>query len=62
VIDAVVTLRHDGTIDLPAISRSIMRQPNQVPALVRTTIDAWVARKTLRLGPALTGLGGNGRR
>jgi adenosylhomocysteine nucleosidase len=54
---AVVTLRHDGTLDLPAISRSIMRQPNQVPALVRTTIDAWVARKALRLGRRLLGLG-----
>jgi adenosylhomocysteine nucleosidase len=54
---AVVGLRHDGTPDVLAISRSIMRQPNQVPALVRTAIDAWTARKALRWGRHLLGVG-----
>jgi adenosylhomocysteine nucleosidase len=54
---AVVGLRHDGTPDVLAISRSIMRQPNQIPALVRTAIDAWTARKALRLGRHLLGVG-----
>ena len=54
---AVVGLRHDGTPDVLAISRSVMRQPNQVPALVRTTIDAWTACKALRRGRHLLGVG-----
>jgi hopanoid-associated phosphorylase len=54
---AVVALRHDGTPDVLAISRSVMRQPSQVPALVRTAIDAWTAREALRRGRHLLGLG-----
>jgi adenosylhomocysteine nucleosidase len=54
---AVVGLRHDGTPDVLAISRSVMRQPNQIPALVRTAIDAWTARKALRWGRHLLGVG-----
>ena len=54
---AVIELRHDGTPDLLAISRSVMRQPNQIPALVRTAVDAWTARKALRLGRRLLGVG-----
>jgi len=34
-----------------------MRQPNQIPALVRTAIDAWTARKALRLGRRLLSAG-----
>jgi adenosylhomocysteine nucleosidase len=54
---AVVGLRHDGTPDMPAISRSVMGQPSQIPALVRTAIDAWTARAALRRGRHLLGLG-----
>ncbi len=54
---AVIELRHDGTPDLLAISGSVMRQPNQIPALMRTAIDAWTARKALRLGRRLLGVG-----
>src|SRR6266566_2744499 len=54
---AVIELRHDGTPDLLAISGSVMRQPNQIPALMRTAIDAWTARKALRLGLRLLGVG-----
>jgi len=54
---AVIDLRHDGTPDLLAISGSVIRQPNQIPALVRTAIDAWTARKALRLGRRLLAWG-----
>src|SRR5262249_58683219 len=54
---AVIELRHDGTPDLLAISRSVTRHPNQIPALVRTAVDAWTARKALRLGRRLLGMG-----
>ena len=54
---AVVGLRHDGTPDMLAISRSVMRQPNQIPALIRTAIDAWTAREALRRGRHLLGVG-----
>jgi adenosylhomocysteine nucleosidase len=54
---AVVALRRDGTPDMPAISRSVMGQPSQIPALVRTAIDAWTARAALRRGRHLLGLG-----
>jgi len=54
---AVIDLRHDGTPDLLAISGSVIRQPSQIPALVRTAMDAWTARKALRLGRRLLGVG-----
>jgi adenosylhomocysteine nucleosidase len=54
---AIIELRHDGTPDLPAISRSVMRQPNQIPTLVRTAIDAWAARKALHSGRRSLGVG-----
>ena len=47
---AVIELRHDGTPDVLAILRSIMDQPNRIPALVRIATDAWTARKALRRG------------
>ncbi len=52
---AVVELRDDGTPDVAAISRSVVRQPNQIPALVRTALDAWTARKALIQGRHLLG-------
>jgi adenosylhomocysteine nucleosidase len=54
---AVVGLRHDGTPDIPAISRSVARRPGQLPALVRTAMDAWIAREALRHGRRLLGPG-----
>jgi adenosylhomocysteine nucleosidase len=54
---AVIELRHDGTPDVLAILRSVMDQPNQVPALVRIATDAWTARKALRRGRRLLGGG-----
>jgi hopanoid-associated phosphorylase len=52
---AVVGLRHDGTPDMRAISRSVARRPDQVPALVRIAIDAWSARGALLRGRRLLG-------
>jgi adenosylhomocysteine nucleosidase len=52
---AMVELHDDGTPDIPAILRSVMRQPNQIPALARTAIDAWTARKALLRGRRLLG-------
>jgi adenosylhomocysteine nucleosidase len=54
---AVIELRHDGTPDVPAVCRSVMRQPSQIPGLVRTAVDAWTARKALLRGRHLLGAG-----
>jgi adenosylhomocysteine nucleosidase len=54
---AVVELRPDGTPDIPAICRSVMCRPAQIPALVRTAMDAWTAREALRRGRRLLGVG-----
>jgi hopanoid-associated phosphorylase len=54
---ALVGLRHDGTPDLLAVSRSVVCRPNQLPALGRTAIDAWIARQALRRGRHLLGAG-----
>jgi adenosylhomocysteine nucleosidase len=54
---AVVGLRPDGKPDLRAISRSLARQPNQLPAMMRLTMDAWIARDALRDGRRRLGSG-----
>jgi adenosylhomocysteine nucleosidase len=54
---ALVGLRHDGTPDVLAVSRSVVRRPHQLPALARTAIDAWIARQALRRGRRLLGAG-----
>jgi len=52
---AMVELRDNGTPDMPAILRSVVCQPNQIPALARTAIDAWTARKALLRARRLLG-------
>jgi hopanoid-associated phosphorylase len=52
---AVIELRRDGTPDVLAIFRSVIRQPDQLPGLMRTAIDAWTARKALLRGRHLLG-------
>lgn len=48
------SVRVDGTADVMALLRSIARQPQQVPALVRVALDARHARATLlQCGQAL---------
>jgi hopanoid-associated phosphorylase len=54
---ALVGLRHDGTPNVLAVSRSVVHRPNQLPALIRTAIDAWIARQALRRGRYLLGAG-----
>jgi hopanoid-associated phosphorylase len=54
---ALVGLRHDGTPDVLAVSRSVARRPGQIPALGRIAIDAWIARQALRRGRSLLGAG-----
>jgi hypothetical protein len=50
-------LRADGTADVAAVLRSVLQQPSQLPALVRTAIDAWIARAALYRGRRMLGAG-----
>jgi adenosylhomocysteine nucleosidase len=54
---AMVGLRHDGTPDVLAVFCSVVQQPNQLPALMRTALDARIAREALRRGRRLLGAG-----
>jgi len=54
---AMYGLRHDGTADVLAVLRSVMRQPSQIPALTRTALDARTAASALRRGRRLLGAG-----
>jgi adenosylhomocysteine nucleosidase len=65
---ALVGLRSDGTPDVVAVLRSVLVQPGQLPALVRTALDARIADAALRRGRRMLGEGlavpdfGEGRR
>jgi len=50
---ALTAIRADGTTDLIAVLRSVMRRPHQLPALLRTALDARAARATLLRGRRL---------
>jgi hopanoid-associated phosphorylase len=52
---ALVGLRPNGTADVAAVFRSVVRQPSQLPALLRTALDARIARDALRRGRQLLG-------
>jgi len=54
---AAVALNEDGTTDLGAVLRSIMRKPHQLPDLIRTARDARVAWRALHAGRARLGAG-----
>jgi hopanoid-associated phosphorylase len=54
---ALIGLRQDGTADLLAVLRSVMQQPGQMPALMRTALDAGIARTALRCGRRMLGPG-----
>jgi adenosylhomocysteine nucleosidase len=56
---AVLGLHQDGTPDVGAVFRSVVRQPSQIPALVRTALDARIAELALRRGRRLLGAGFN---
>ncbi len=47
---ALTAVRADGTTDVLAVLRSVMRRPHQLPALLRTALDARAARATLLRG------------
>jgi hypothetical protein len=47
---ALVNLRPDGTPDVAAVLRSVIRQPGQLPALLRVAADARAAQLALRAG------------
>ena len=53
---ALVGLRPDGTADVLAVLRSVLQRP-AVPALVRTALDARIARAALRRGCRMLGAG-----
>lgn len=50
---ALAAVRADGTTDVLAVLRSVMRRPHQLPALLRTALDARAARATLLRGRSL---------
>ncbi len=50
---ALTAIRADGTTDLLAVLRSVMRRPYQLPALLLTALDARAARATLLRGRSL---------
>jgi hopanoid-associated phosphorylase len=55
---ALVPLRRDGMPDVPAVLRSVVQNPGQLPLLLRVAADARAARAALlagrrRLGPGL---------
>ncbi len=54
---ALVNLRPDGTPDVAAVLRSVIRQPRQLPALLRVAADARAAQLALRAGRQRLGAG-----
>jgi adenosylhomocysteine nucleosidase len=52
---AVAAMRPNGTTDIGAMIRSVMRKPKELPALVRTAMDARAARATLVRGRQILG-------
>jgi hopanoid-associated phosphorylase len=54
---ALTALRADGTADVLAVFRSVVQEPSQLPALVRTALDARVASAALRRGRRRLGPG-----
>lgn len=54
---ALVGLRPDGTADVAAVFRSVVQQPRQIPDLIRTALDARIARAALYSGRRVLGAG-----
>ncbi len=52
---ALAAMRADGTTDIPAMLRSVLQRPGDLPALFRTALDARAARATLLRGRQLLG-------
>ena len=54
---ALMAMRPNGTTDIPAMIRFVMRRPHQMSALFRTALDARAARAVLLRGRQLLGPG-----
>jgi adenosylhomocysteine nucleosidase len=52
---ALAAMRPNGTADIGAMIRSVMCRPRELPALMRTALDARAARATLLRGRQLLG-------
>ena len=52
---AMVGLCPDGTADVGAVFRSVLEQPSQLPALIRTALDARTSGAALRHGRQMLG-------
>jgi adenosylhomocysteine nucleosidase len=44
---ALVAIRPEGTVDVHAVLRSLIRHPRQLPTLWRLALDSWAARQAL---------------
>jgi adenosylhomocysteine nucleosidase len=47
---SVAAMRPDGTTNIGAMIRSVLRRPSEIPALFQTALDAFAARATLLRG------------
>jgi hopanoid-associated phosphorylase len=54
---ALAAMRPNGTIDMVAMIRSLMKKPSELSGLLRTALDARAARQTLQHGRRLLGPG-----
>lgn len=52
---AVAAMRPNGTTDIVAMVRSILKRPRELPALFRTMLDAYAARDALLRGRRMLG-------
>jgi hopanoid-associated phosphorylase len=52
---AVAAMRANGTADIAAMVRSVLRRPSELLALLRTMLDAYAARDALLRGRRLLG-------
>lgn len=52
---AIAAMRHDGTVDVMAMMRSLIKTPSDLAGLFRVAMDARAARSTLRKGRLLLG-------
>ena len=52
---AIAAMRHDGTVDVMAMMRSLIKTPGDLTGLLRVALDARAARSTLRKGRLLLG-------
>jgi hypothetical protein len=54
-VSAVAAMRPNGTTNIGAMLRSVLKRPRELPALCQTALDARAARATLVRGRNLLG-------